>query len=142
MSISWSASLAAKVCYPIYNHQRPLHTNIFCVFLKIQIWLGNRYDPLQRDWHQTANGLQLVKTGLQLAIQKMFLLIFCGCKKSCGAACWCRRAGLLCSSVCTTCLSAFCLNASVITVGKNKSITILLTIQMTRYNSPNVFFAF
>jgi hypothetical protein len=93
----------------------------FRAFFQIQTWLGKRCDPVKWGWRQTVNGLQPVETDLQPAPQEILKLISCACKKSCGVACGCRRAGLLCSSVRATCHGVCCLNASVITLGESES---------------------
>lgn len=39
-------------------------------------------------------------------------MIFCNCKKGCGATCGCRKIGLFCNSTCATCSGDNCLNCA------------------------------
>ncbi len=55
-------------------------------------------------------GLLPIETMLPPALSQVLKLVSCGCKKICGPACGCKKAGLLYSSVCGTCQGTSCLN--------------------------------
>jgi len=93
------------------------------VYHQVQTWLGNVLKASQLGWHETEDGLQPVETTLQPAPAEILKLISCGCKKSCGAACGCRRAGLVCSSVCTTCRGTSCLNINITTAESESEVS-------------------
>ncbi|GBL83698.1 hypothetical protein AVEN_132621-1 [Araneus ventricosus] len=46
------------------------------------------------------------------APESLLKIISCNCKKGCKNACSCRKAGLICSSLCTCSLGEACENAS------------------------------
>ncbi|GBL99302.1 hypothetical protein AVEN_177332-1 [Araneus ventricosus] len=46
------------------------------------------------------------------APESLLKIISCNCKKGCKNACSCRKAGLICSSLCTCSLEEACENAS------------------------------
>ncbi|GBN59784.1 hypothetical protein AVEN_110098-1 [Araneus ventricosus] len=46
------------------------------------------------------------------AAESLVKIISCNCKKECKNACVCRKAGLICSSLCTCSLGEACVNVS------------------------------
>lgn len=89
-----------------------LHQHIKRVFLQIQIWLGNKnIRPTEWGWISKENSLNPIKMVNQPAPQELLKMIFCNCKSGCGAACGCRRVGLLCNATCGTCSGDNCQNS-------------------------------
>lgn len=52
-----------------------------------------------------------IKTTDPPAPQELLKMIFCNCKKGCGATCGCRRVGLFCNVTCGTCGGDNCQNS-------------------------------
>ncbi|GBM29723.1 hypothetical protein AVEN_156908-1 [Araneus ventricosus] len=50
------------------------------------------------------------------APESLLKIISCNCKKRCKNACGCRKAGLICSSLCSCSLGEVCENVSVINI--------------------------
>lgn len=88
-----------------------LNEHIKRVYLQTQMWLGNKnINPT--DWGWIFEGcLQPIKTLLQPAPEELLKMIFCNCKKACGAACSCRKVGLFCNATCGTCSGDNCENS-------------------------------
>lgn len=80
------------------------------VYYQVQLWLGNSLDPLEWGWRETPRGLQAIPTTNKAAPDSLMKLITCGCKGNCGAACGCRKAGILCSVACRHCGGENCTN--------------------------------
>lgn len=49
------------------------------------------------------------------APKELIKMIFCKCKKGCGATCSCRKVGLFCNAKCGTCFGDNCQNCPPIT---------------------------
>lgn len=89
-----------------------LDEHIKRVFLQIQIWLGNKdIRPVDWGWCQTGESLFPNKNPHPPAPEELLKMIFCSCKKGCGASCGCRRVGLFCNSTCGSCSGDNCQNS-------------------------------
>ncbi|GBN66204.1 hypothetical protein AVEN_175973-1 [Araneus ventricosus] len=75
---------------------------------QIQKWLGHEKNPLEWGWVPTRLGLPPRKMERDAAPESLLKIISCNCKKGCKNACGCRRAGLICSSLCTCSLGEAC----------------------------------
>lgn len=81
------------------------------VYFQIQAWMGNYLEPTTWGWKQTSQGLEPIRTTLDPAPEELMKLVTCSCKmNSCGAACGCRKAGLLCTIACKNCSGENCSN--------------------------------
>ncbi|GBM40533.1 hypothetical protein AVEN_76939-1 [Araneus ventricosus] len=78
----------------------------------IQKWLGYEKNPLEWGWVPTRFGLFPRKIERDAAPESLLKIISCNCKKRCKNACGCRKAGLICSSLCTYSLGEACENVS------------------------------
>lgn len=82
------------------------------VYLQTQIWLGNEnIEPTKWGWMSSEGFLIPKKTVDPPAPQELLKMIFCNCKKGCGATCGCRRVGLFCNTTCGTCCGDNCENS-------------------------------
>ncbi|GBM75215.1 hypothetical protein AVEN_237332-1 [Araneus ventricosus] len=70
-------------------------------YLQIQKWLGHEKNPLEWGWVPTRFGLSPSKMERDAAPESLLKIISCVCKKGCKNVCGCRKAGLICSSLCT-----------------------------------------
>ncbi|GBM71018.1 hypothetical protein AVEN_56658-1 [Araneus ventricosus] len=70
-------------------------------YLQIQKWLGHEKNPLEWGWVPTRFGLSPRKMERDAAPESLLKIISCNCKKRCKNACGCRKAGLICSFLCT-----------------------------------------
>ncbi|GBM99353.1 hypothetical protein AVEN_124420-1 [Araneus ventricosus] len=68
---------------------------------QIQKWLGHEKNPLEWGWVPTRFGLSPRKMERDAAPESLLKIISCNCKKGCKNACGCRKADLICSSLCT-----------------------------------------
>ncbi|GBN98297.1 hypothetical protein AVEN_14467-1 [Araneus ventricosus] len=73
------------------------YDNIFV----IQKWLGHEKNPLEWGWVPTRFGLSPRKMERDAAPESLLKIISRNCKKRCKKACGCRKAGIICSSLCT-----------------------------------------
>lgn len=73
------------------------------VYLQIQIWLGNDVNIENWGWKYSRNMLIPVTMTQLPAPDNLLQMLFCNCKKGCGAACGCRKSGLYCSVACLQC---------------------------------------
>lgn len=46
------------------------------------------------------------------APEELLKMIFCHCKKGCGASCGCRKVGLYCNATCSGCSGEDCSNST------------------------------
>lgn len=82
------------------------------VYLQTQIWLGNKnIHPTDWGWVMNDGLLNPLKSVDPPAPQELLKMIFCNCKKGCGASCGCRKVGLFCNSTCGTCSGDNCQNS-------------------------------
>ncbi|GBO09400.1 hypothetical protein AVEN_220465-1 [Araneus ventricosus] len=81
-------------------------------YLQIQKWLGHEKNPLEWGWVPTRFGLSPCKMERDAAPESLLKIISCNCKKRCKNACGYRKAGLICSSLCTCSLGEACENVS------------------------------
>ncbi|GBN83260.1 hypothetical protein AVEN_15577-1 [Araneus ventricosus] len=79
---------------------------------QIQKWLGHEKNPLEWGWVPTRFGLSPRKMERDAASESLLKIISCNCKKGRKNACGCRKAGLICSSMCTCSLGEACENVS------------------------------
>ncbi|GBM01837.1 hypothetical protein AVEN_218958-1 [Araneus ventricosus] len=81
-------------------------------YLQIWKWLGHEKNPLEWGCVPTRFGLSPPKMERDADPESLLKIIFCNCKKGCKNACDCRKAGLICSSLCTCSLGEACENVS------------------------------
>lgn len=82
------------------------------VYLQTQIWLGNKdIRPTDWGWINGEDSLQPVKMRNKPAPEELLVVIFCNCKKECGATCSCRKHGLFCNTACGHCCGDNCQNS-------------------------------
>lgn len=81
------------------------------VYHQTQMWLNNHLDPTKFGWKIQNNCLRPVTTTKQPAPEQVMKILFCSCKKNCGAHCGCRKSGLKCSDVCGNCKGQSCTNS-------------------------------
>lgn len=79
---------------------------------QIQKWIGNEKNPLEWGWVPTRFGLSPWKMDKDAAPESLLKMVSCNCKKACKNSCGCRKAGLICSSLCTCSLGESCENVS------------------------------
>lgn len=70
---------------------------------QVQAWYGINMNPEQWGWERSKTGLTPVKTTEDPAPEALLKFISCSCRKGCGRACGCRKAGLKCSIICMHC---------------------------------------
>ncbi|GBL87555.1 hypothetical protein AVEN_165165-1 [Araneus ventricosus] len=75
---------------------------------QIQKWLGHEKNALEWGWVPTRFGLSPRKMERDAAPESLLKIISCNCKKGCKNVCGCRKAGLICSSLCTCSLGEAC----------------------------------
>lgn len=81
-----------------------INEHIKRVYLQTQIWPGNKnINPTDWGWVMNEGLLNPIKTVDPSIPQELLEMIFCNCKKDCGASCGCRRVGLFCNATCGTC---------------------------------------
>lgn len=80
-------------------------------YYTIQQWLGNDA-VVATDWGwQLRDGmLQPIGTDRAVAPDRILRIVSCGCKTLCGRMCKCRKAGLFCTVMCSTCIGQSCNN--------------------------------
>lgn len=81
----------------------------------MQVWLGVTLNPPFWGWISTHKGLNPKMMARDAAPKHLLCMISC-CKKGCGNACSCRKAGLKWSSVYRHCSKVFCDNISDVAV--------------------------
>lgn len=84
--------------------------HLYRVYYQVQLWLGNELNLEDWGWKFIDNTLELIKTLLPPAPEKLLNTIFCNCKKGCSANCGCKRVGLFCTPICTNCQGQSCSN--------------------------------
>lgn len=83
------------------------------VYLQLQTWHNRKLDPREWGW-QGQDKLSPIAMNQCAAPDNLLKMIFCGCKKGCGKACGCRKAGLKCSAACKSCKGKQCTNIEII----------------------------
>lgn len=81
-------------------------------YFQIQQWLGNE-NIRATDWGWYVKGDSLLPVCMKKppAPDELLKMIFCQCKKGCGALCGCRKVGLYCNSTCSGCSREDCSNS-------------------------------
>lgn len=81
-------------------------------YFTVQEWLGNVGDlePTEWGWERTDNMLKPIMTDMPVAPDRVLRIVSCGCKKGCGKRCMCRKAGLHCTTMCSSCIGQTCTN--------------------------------
>ncbi|GBM30414.1 hypothetical protein AVEN_221005-1 [Araneus ventricosus] len=79
---------------------------------KIQQCLGHEKNPLEWGWVPTRFGLSPRKMERDAAPESFLKIICFNCKTRCKNACGCRKAGLICTSLCTCSPGEACENVS------------------------------
>lgn len=85
------------------------------VYFQLQQWLGNKKPPQQWGGKKIKGGLQLVPKLQPPAPEAVLKLISCKCRKICQINCGCKKAGLICSSMCLNCENS-CNNMPVVDI--------------------------
>ena len=83
----------------------------FKTYYAIQQWLGND-EVISTEWgcHFRNGMLHPIAIDQPVATEKVLLIVSCGCKTSCGKRCGCRKVGLFCTPMCSTCYRHTCSN--------------------------------
>ena len=79
-------------------------------YLQVQQWLENYLSDSKSVWETKGHTLNRTSTNQPAAPQTLLHLVSCGCKLGCGRACSCRKAGMVCSDICTPCMGVTCSN--------------------------------
>ena len=82
------------------------------VYLQVQQWLGRYLPPTEWGWKTDEHNLIVIGTDQPAAPQTLLKLVSCGCGTGCGNACGCRKAGMVCSDLCTQCMGQTCRNTA------------------------------
>ena len=82
------------------------------VYLQVQQWLGRYLPPTEWGWKTDEHNLIVIGTDQPAAPQTLLKLVSCGCGTGCGNACGCRKAGMVCSDLCTQCIGQTCSNTA------------------------------
>lgn len=83
------------------------------VYYQVQVWLGNKtIKPTDWGWIKNEGSLEPIRMQNSPAPQELLQMIFCNCKKGCGASCSCRKVGLFCNSTCGDCAGQNCQNCA------------------------------
>lgn len=82
-------------------------------YYAVQEWLGNVGDiePTEWGWELQGGMLSPILTDRPVAPEAVLLIVSCGCKTTCGKRCKCRKAGLYCTPMCSSCIGQTCSNA-------------------------------
>lgn len=81
------------------------------VYFQLQTWLGNKKNATDWGWKMTKNILMPEYTDMTLIPEDLMKKISCGCKTGChNTQCGCRKHGLKCTDLCTTCDPDCCQN--------------------------------
>lgn len=83
--------------------------HLYRIYLQIQKWLLNYISVKYWGWtmHQILHPAKMTKVP---AAKSLLDMMFCNCIKRCSKNFSCKKAGLLCSSVCGFCYSESCIN--------------------------------
>lgn len=82
----------------------------FRTYHQVQKWRGIEKNPEDWGWKHGAYGLTPITMAEKPAPDSLLKSVSCNCKKGCGGACSCRKAGLKCSVVCGFCNGESCGN--------------------------------
>ena len=79
--------------------------HVFRAFFAVQEWLGNPANLQPTDWGWELHDVMLIPvyTDRPLAPQSVLRMVSRGCKTGYAKRCKCRKAGLDCSAMCSTC---------------------------------------
>ena len=82
-------------------------------YFAVQEWLGNArsLQPTDWGWELHDGMLTPILTDKPLASGHVLGMVSCGCESGCGMKCTCRKAGLNCTVMCSTCIGKICTNA-------------------------------
>lgn len=82
-------------------------------YFTVQEWVGNvaHLNPTDWGWELKDGTLTSILTDRPIAPQQVLYIISCGCKTVCGKRCKCRKAGLNCTPMCSTCAGQTCTNS-------------------------------
>ena len=82
-------------------------------YFTVQEWVGNvaHLNPTDWGWELKDGTLTSILTDRPIAPQQLLYIISCGCKTVCGKRCKCRKAGLNCTPMCSTCAGQTCTNS-------------------------------
>lgn len=74
-------------------------------YYQVQSWLGVDKNPTEWGWEISKNGLVPVTSTQKPAPDAILNQISCKCKKGCRAGCSCRKSGLSCTIICSSCFT-------------------------------------
>ena len=86
----------------------------FRVYLTVQPWLGVIRDACLWGWKKHEGKLLPTLMDTPIAPDSILKIISCGCKTACGNRCKCRKAGLYCTPMCTSCNGQTCTNTEMV----------------------------
>ena len=85
-------------------------------YLTVQQWKGNLLNPKEGGWRHQDDMMVPVATDKPVAPECLLKLVACGCKGNCGKACGCRKLGLHCTSLCSSCEGQTCTNIADVSI--------------------------
>nr|CAI5837262.1 unnamed protein product [Callosobruchus analis] len=80
------------------------------VYQQVQRWKDIMKQPESWGWQQGTMGLHPIPTMLEAEPAELLRIISCKCEKGCGTRCSCRKAGLTCTEICSSCRGMDCTN--------------------------------
>ena len=97
-------------CLPLTSAAAKYHS--YRAYFAIQEMLENPEDLVPTDWGWALQDgiLCPVYTDREVAPDAVLNIVSCGCKTNCGKRCSCRKAGLYCTAMCSSCHGQTCLN--------------------------------
>ena len=81
-------------------------------YYTVQQWLGRSLLPTDWGWQCSDGVLIPTLSDKPVASKSILCMVSCGCKTGCGNKCSCRKAGLECKAMCSTCMGRSCTNSS------------------------------
>jgi len=82
-------------------------------YLTVQGWLGNSdISATEWGWELIDGVLSPISTDRAAAPDRVLKIVSCGCKATCRKTCKCRKAGLFCTAMCSSCCGQTCENST------------------------------
>ena len=97
-------------CLPPTSAAAKYHS--YRTYFALQQWLGNdEVTATDWGWEFKDGMLHPIGTDQPVAPERVLRIVSCGCKVSCSnSRCKCRKAGLFCTPMCSTCIGQTCRN--------------------------------
>ena len=111
--------------------------HLFRTSLQVQQWMSNDLSPVEWGWKLENKLLRPVQMTQNAAPDTLLKVIFCNCKKPCGKACSCKKAGLFCTSVCGFCNENNCENTQTVDLDENSREDYAVTNSKTEIDQNN-----